>query len=89
MAATARPKPVRSRLEPRLPLRPQRVDHPSLLHPARITGIPSGRCFPLALGMHTRLTGLAFHGAQRRCTQSTSLALDSSVNTVRPSTPAV
>lgn len=31
-----------------------------------MTGTPSGRCFPLLLGMNTRLTGLAFQGVDDR-----------------------
>ena len=64
VAAAARPEPVGPRLEPRLPLGLQRVDAPG---PAgtrsAITGIPSGRCFPFAFGMYTRLTGRGCHGA--------------------------
>ena len=54
-----------------------------------MTGIPSGRCFPLALGIYTRLTGRAAHGSARRCAQSARSALASGVSATSPSMPAV
>ena len=66
VTAAAGPEPVRPRLEPRLPLGLQRVARPG---PAgtrsAITGIPSGRCFPFAFGMYTRLTGSGLPGRAR------------------------
>ena len=39
-----------------------------------MTGIPSGRFFPLALLMYTRLTGLGLCEASWRCTESAKAA---------------
>ena len=61
MAAAARPEPIRSGLEPGLPLGFQRITDPSLVHLSRITGIPSGRIFVLSLafGIYTAGPGKA------------------------------
>ena len=66
MAATAGPEPVGPRLEPGLPLGLQRVDARACSARSAITGIPSGRRFPPAFGMYTRLTGRGLHAARRR-----------------------
>lgn len=54
-----------------------------------MTGIPSGRCFPLLFGMNTRLTGLAFQGWDDRWTSAASLLLAAGVRARSPSMPAV
>ena len=56
-----------------------------------MTGMPSGRCFPVAplFGIHTRLTGRACHGSAGYCTRSTSSAFAAEDSTTSPSTPAV
>jgi len=56
---------------------------------SRSTGIPSGRCFPPAFGMYTRLTGRACHGAVRRWISTANEALAGEVNATCPSMPAV
>ncbi len=56
---------------------------------SRSTGIPSGRCFPPAFGMYTRLTGRACHGAVRRWISPANEALAGEVNATCPSMPAV
>jgi hypothetical protein len=54
-----------------------------------ITGIPSGRCFPLAFGIYTRRTGRAVHGLAWCCTRSARSDRACGVSTTSPSTPAV
>lgn len=54
-----------------------------------ITGMPSGRCFPFALGMNTRLTARAVQDCACCCTQSASSAFCCGSNAVFPSIPAV
>src|SRR5450759_292004 len=56
-----------------------------------MTGMPSGRCFPVAplFGIYTRLTGRACHGSAGYCTRSTSSAFAVEDSTTSPSTPAV
>jgi hypothetical protein len=51
--------------------------------------MPSGRCFPFAFAMYTRLTGWAATGLVRRRTRSANAALPGAVTTTLPSTPAV
>ncbi len=55
----------------------------------RSPGIPSGRCFPLALGINTRLTGRAACGSVWCCSHPARSALSSGVSTTFLSTPAV
>ena len=88
VAAAARPKPVGPRLEPGLPLGLQRVDGPAPAeHRSTITGIPSGRCFPLAFGMYTRLTGKGVHAAASGAPSHRQLGLPPTINATSPSTP--
>src|SRR6266508_5953920 len=54
-----------------------------------MVGIPSGLSFPLLLGMYTRLTGRAHHGAVDRCRRSASSALSRDPSASFPSIPAV
>jgi hypothetical protein len=54
-----------------------------------ITGIPSPRRFPPALGMNTRLTGLGLHAAAPCWSQAAISAFSQPASTIRPSTPAV
>src|SRR6266487_1414739 len=89
VAAPARPKAVRLRLEPGLPLGLQRVDRRACNALSAITGIPSPRRRPLLLGTYTRLTGRGDHGAAWRCTQPARSALSVGTTTTLPSTPAV
>jgi hypothetical protein len=54
-----------------------------------ITGMPSGRCFPLALGIYTRRTGRGCQDAMDWCTR-TAIAIRAGLsNATSPSTPAV
>ena len=70
VAATARPKSVGLRLEPRLPLGFQRVDDPAWRHRSAITGMPSGRCFRCCLRDVHPLDGLGRATARRRAAPS-------------------
>lgn len=54
-----------------------------------MTGMPSGRCFPLLFGMNTRLTGLAFHGFDDRWISAANSPLAFGVRARSPSMPAV
>src|SRR6266542_5408589 len=54
-----------------------------------ITGIPSPRRFPFALGINTRLTGLGLHAVASCWSQSASSAFSPAPSTTLPSTPAV
>src|SRR6266498_1241547 len=54
-----------------------------------ITGIPSPRSFPLAFGIHTRLTGRACQGLDDSCSVVASSALAKEVSATSPSIPAV
>ena len=54
-----------------------------------ITGMPSGRRFPLAFGMYTRLTGRGCQEEMVRCTRTATSILRAGVNAISPSTPAV
>ena len=54
-----------------------------------ITGIPSGRWPPLALGIYTRLTGKGSHDAVVWCTRVASSILAAGVSATSPSIPAV
>src|SRR6266487_3254380 len=54
-----------------------------------ITGIPSPRRFPFALGMNTRLTGLGLHTAAPCWSQAANSAFSPASSTTLPSTPAV
>ena len=58
-------------------------------HYAASVGIPSGRCFPPAFGIYTRLTGLGVHDRERSCAQLSHSALPWDNSTVLPSMPAV
>jgi hypothetical protein len=51
--------------------------------------MPSGRCFPLALGTYTRRTGKGSQDAIERCACTASAILDGPSSTTTPSTPAV
>ena len=54
-----------------------------------ITGMPSPRRFPPALGMKTRLTGLGLHAAAPCWSQAAISAFSRPPSTILPSTPAV
>lgn len=54
-----------------------------------MTGIPSGRCFPLLFGMNTRLTGLARQGFDDLWISVASSPRAAGVRTRSPSMPAV
>src|SRR5262249_52210962 len=54
-----------------------------------MTGIPSGRFLPPALGICTRFTGRGVQVFERYCVQLTSAVFDWGSSAVRPSTPAV
>ena len=54
-----------------------------------ITGIPNGRCFPLAFGMCTRRTGSGFQERSVWCTATAISALVCDDSATCPSTPAV
>ena len=54
-----------------------------------ITGMPSGRCFPLAFGMCTRRTGSGSHDKGERCTRTATFALAKEDKAISPSIPAV
>ena len=91
VAATAGPKPVGPRLEPRLPLGLQRVDDPCLVAP-----VERSRESLMGAACGSRLGDV--HPPDRQglerlaciwCTLSASLALASGVSTTSPSTPAV
>ena len=53
------------------------------------TGIPSGRCFPLAFGMYTRRTGNGSQDERERCTRTATSARSGDDKATSPSTPAV
>ena len=65
MAATAGPKPVGPRLEPRLPLGLQRVDDPCLVAAVENHGNSERTALAVlpCFGMYTRLTGRALNGS--------------------------
>ena len=77
VAAAARPKPVGPRLEPASHSGSSALTTRAWWHLSAITGIPSGRRLVRlpALGMYTRLTGMALNGSVVWCTLSASLAL--------------
>jgi hypothetical protein len=54
-----------------------------------ITGMPSGRCFPLAFGMYTRLTGRGCQEEMVWCTRTATSILRAGVSAISSSTPAV
>src|SRR6266511_4280748 len=54
-----------------------------------ITGIPSGRRFPLAFSMNTRRTGKGWKDVTVRCTSTARSIRAGEVNATCPSTPAV
>jgi hypothetical protein len=53
------------------------------------TGIPSGRCFPFALGMYTRRTGRGFQDRADWCACTASAILDEPSSATTRSVPAV
>jgi hypothetical protein len=53
------------------------------------TGIPSGRCLPLALGMCTRRTGNGSQEPREQCTRTATSARSCDDKATSPSTPAV
>ena len=53
------------------------------------TGIPSGRCFPLALGTYTRRTGRGFQDFTVRCTSRAIVILAGPSSATTRSIPAV
>ena len=52
-----------------------------------ITGMPSGRRFPLAFGIYTRRTGDGSHEERVRCTRTATCALASGVSATSPVDP--
>ena len=53
------------------------------------TGIPSGRCFPFALGIYTRRTGRGRQDRAERCTRTASAILAGLSSATTRSVPAV
>jgi hypothetical protein len=53
------------------------------------TGIPSGRCLPLALGIYTRRTGTGSQEPMERCTRTATRHLAGESSATSPSIPGV
>ena len=89
LTAATRPKPIRARFEPGLPLGLQRVADPCLVAPVHDHRDAEGALFPIGLRDVHPLDRQGCQEPMLRCTRSATPIRRAGVNATSPSTPAV